>query len=780
MSIKIDYTQTTWVNEVTPLNAQNMNNIDRALTSIKASLDDKEFTATSVGADPTGTATNVVAEHNNSNSAHEATLAKKVHTHTLSQITNFPRNTPNASDNDKVLVVKNGTWTANKLNFADISGTVPYADISGAPEIPTKLSDLENDVGYVTRGEVDQPAVIETVGNSSPRRINLEFGYAPDHLVIEDYVSGSTTPTAVTTVDRNYSQPNVEFVWGDFDVAIVSSAPTYPFNVTGHTYKVWAYALTSPNQVPNGDIIIAEDGQWTHADPSDLGFTSVIANPSATAVENLTKVTIGDTTYNVVGVVDSAISSTSTNPVQNRVIYNQFSYKEDNSNKVTTSTLTSSNTTTQYPSAKTVYDFVTGRIVANNGTPTDTLNSIKIGDNVYGIDSGSPIIKISTTDFTEGGSLYEYKFKAADSTEVTTLNAMITNGEQFTLTFSLDNSVLDSGMHIDAFATVGRTESGNTKTFFTGVARIVRGNPSTQVLNGETVPFQMTLNANATYPFEMYFAFPVGITAASELPVQSGAVYTALQGKESTSNKVTTITTTSTDTQYPSAKAVYSYVQANPSGQTSTVDLNYLRVGDGLYRISSGSSITVDDTLSTSSENPVQNKVISNKISAIEGNVTSLGQSVLNMQSTITTQSTLLNNKVGTSAIVTNWSDSPSDSKIPSEKLVKDSIDTLSRVTATTLWSGSQMADTGTSITLPEYVSTFDAIEVYVTSGTNPVCCSVGKCYCTIYDTRMVINALDSMWSETQIRLDFLSKNLTVLQGASMFNITKVIGYKFI
>lgn len=49
-------------------------------------------------------------------------------------------------------------------------------------------------------------------------------------------------------------------------------------------------------------------------------------------------------------------------------------------------------------------------------------------------------------------------------------------------------------------------------------------------------------------------------TASSDNLVKSGGVYSALSGKENTSNKVTSLSSSSTDTQYPSAKCVYDLV----------------------------------------------------------------------------------------------------------------------------------------------------------------------------------------------------------------------------
>ena len=49
-------------------------------------------------------------------------------------------------------------------------------------------------------------------------------------------------------------------------------------------------------------------------------------------------------------------------------------------------------------------------------------------------------------------------------------------------------------------------------------------------------------------------------TQNSSNPVQSGGVLTALNNKENTSNKVTSISSSSTDSQYPSAKCVYDLI----------------------------------------------------------------------------------------------------------------------------------------------------------------------------------------------------------------------------
>lgn len=89
---------------------------------------------------------------------------------------------------------------------------------------------------------------------------------------------------------------------------------------------------------------------------------------------------------------------------------------------------------------------------------------------------------------------------------------------------------------------------------------------------------------------------------------------------ESKSNKVTSLSASSTDTQYPSAKAVYDEIQnnANSGGcvedyyfdtTTKEIIIDYV-CGSGGGSSGSGGSVTIDDSWITDSTNPVQSKII--------------------------------------------------------------------------------------------------------------------------------------------------------------------------
>ena len=62
--------------------------------------------------------------------------------------------------------------------------------------------------------------------------------------------------------------------------------------------------------------------------------------------------------------------------------------------------------------------------------------------------------------------------------------------------------------------------------------------------------------------------FDTAPTAGSSNPVTSGGVNTALSGKEASANKVTAVTAASTDTEYPSAKAVWALFHSIADGNS--------------------------------------------------------------------------------------------------------------------------------------------------------------------------------------------------------------------
>jgi hypothetical protein len=196
--------------------------------------------------------------------------------------------------------------------------------------------------------------------------------------------------------------------------------------------------------------------------------------------------------------VDSALSSTSTNPVQNKVINTALSNKQAN---------------------------ITG--AATTITSNDLTESRALVSNSNG--------KVAVSSIT--------------STELGYLNGV----------------------------------TSNVQTQLNGKQASITGGASTITSSNLTASRALVSNSNGKVA--------VSSATSTELGYLSGVtsnIQTQLNGKQTTSNLVTSLSASSTDTQYPSAKCVYNALQ--------NVDID------------------VDSALSSTSENPVQNKVINNAL----------------------------------------------------------------------------------------------------------------------------------------------------------------------
>ena len=151
-----------------------------------------------------------------------------------------------------------------------------------------------------------------------------------------------------------------------------------------------------------------------------------------------------------------------------------------------------------------------------------------------------------------------------------------------------------------------------------------------------------------------------GITSAKVSTYDGYA--TQISAKEASANKVTSITSSSTDTQYPSAKAVYTELAKKQN------------------------TLTIDSSLSSSSTNPVQNKVINTALSGKQATLSSAQLSAANSGITSTKVSTYdgyaaqINAKEASANKVSDFAnatsdDKDSDTKFPTTAFAQDMID---------------------------------------------------------------------------------------------------------
>lgn len=228
--------------------------------------------------------------------------------------------------------------------------------------------------------------------------------------------------------------------------------------------------------------------------------------------------------------VDSAISKTSTNPVQNKVISTALDTKQNK--------LTSSDTIFTLKDATNTMQVKYGNTVVSSSLILSTQDGIGLDVNFDTINSTSTKAVMSKTIYTE---LSKKQDKLVSGTSIKTIN---------------NTSILGSG------------------------------NISIPIITVDSA-----------------------ITSGSTNAVQSGAVYTANQNLANTVNAYhTELNDKITD--------LYSQLNTKQATLVSGTNIKTINgksiLGSGNITIEggSGTSITVDDTLSGTSENPVQNKVI--------------------------------------------------------------------------------------------------------------------------------------------------------------------------
>lgn len=105
-------------------------------------------------------------------------------------------------DNGKVLKVQSGQWSAEENNAEKFGGQSPdyYANKT---EIPTKVSELENDKGYITEHQSLDDYAKKTDIPTIPTKVSAfenDTGYITQHQDLSDYAKKSEIPTVPTKV----------------------------------------------------------------------------------------------------------------------------------------------------------------------------------------------------------------------------------------------------------------------------------------------------------------------------------------------------------------------------------------------------------------------------------------------------------------------------------------------------------------------------------------------------------------------------------------------------
>jgi len=217
--------------------------------------------------------------------------------------------------------------------------------------------------------------------------------------------------------------------------------------------------------------------------------------------------------------VDSALNSSSTNPVQNKVINTALGAKV-NTSDITTTAPASTNTDAQVPSTKSMYTALNTKV-----------------DKVSG--KG-----LSTNDFTA-------TYKTALDNLSTNLNKKVNTSDITTATPTSENT---------------DTQVPSTKSMYTALDAKVDKVDGSSLMTEEEHTKLAGIATGATK-----ITVDSALSSSSTNPVQNKAINTALSGKIATSSITTSApASTNTDAQVPSTKSMYTALATKPTATLTT------------------------------------------------------------------------------------------------------------------------------------------------------------------------------------------------------------------
>ena len=526
--------------------------------------------------------------------------------------------------------------------------------------VPEKVSELVNDSQYQTKANLDTALASKANASDIPTKTSQlanDSGFMTSTEVSTTYATKAEVPTKTSQL-TNDSQYQTK---ANLDIALATKADKS--------------SLASKQ-----DKLVSGTNIKTINDQSILGSGNI-------SIESGTSIT-----------VDSALSTTSENPVQNKVITNTLQTKAnasdiptkvsqlENDSKFATQTAVAAGLATKADkdsltslegSVSTLETTVGNQdksIIANaqaiqgkqdklvSGTNIKTINNQSIlGSGNISIEGGGTITvddalsdtsenpvqnKVITTRVTSIESSLGSKANASD---IPTKVSQLENDSQYQTKSNLDTALAN-------YATTSEVNSKNTLQ-----DEAIQNNADAIGTINQTLESKADTSAIPTKVSQLendsdfVTATEVSTTYATKTELASKANTEDVPTKTSQlENDSTYQTKANLDTALESYaktsdvdsknasqdEAIQSKQDKLISGTNIKTINNQSLLGEGNINIEAGSSITVDSALSDTSENPVQNKVITTKVNSLE---TSLGSKASqtdldSLSSTVTTQ----------------------------------------------------------------------------------------------------------------------------------------------
>ena len=533
--------------------------------------------------------------------------------------------------------------------------------------VPEKVSELVNDSQYQTKANLDTALASKADASSIPTKTSQ---LAND--------SGFVTSTEVSTT-----------------YATKAEVPTKTSQLTNDsTYQTKA----------NLDTALA-----TKADKSSLASKQdkLVSGTNIKTVNNQSLLGSGNISIESTSItVDSALSTTSENPVQNKVITNTLQTKAnasdiptkvsqlENDSKFATQTAVATGLATKADkdsltslegSVATLETTVRNQdksIIANTQAIQGKQDKLVSGTNIKTINNQS-ILGSGNISIEGGGSAVVVDNALSDTSENPVQNKVITarvtsiesslaskaNASDIpTKVSQLENdSTYQTKANLDtALADYAKTSDVNSKNTLQDTA--IQDNTDAIATINQTLTTKADTSAIPTKVSQLEndsgFATTTNVSATYATKESVTALTAEVANKANASDIPTLTSQLENDSTYQTKAnldtALESYAKTSDvdsknalqdeaiqgkqdklvSGTNIKTINNQSLLGEGNISIEGGTSITVDSALSDTSENPVQNKVITTKVNSLE---TSLGSKASqtdldSLSSTVTTQ----------------------------------------------------------------------------------------------------------------------------------------------
>ena len=389
------------------------------------------------------------------------------------------------------------------------------------------------------------------------------------------------------------------------------------YNVTPEITIDSALSTTSTNPVENRVVTNALNNKQEQ----------LTVNPTGTAEASLEKLTIDGVIYNIISAtttVDNVLSMTSTNPVENRVITNALNGKQE---QLTVNPAgTASASLEKLTIDGVIYNIISATTTVDDALSTTSTNPVENRVITNALDNKQEQLTVNPTGTAEA-SLEKvtidgviYNISSATTTVDDALSTTSTN--------PVENRVITNALN-------DKVDSSTLNAMSLKISDQLSQDPSAEIAQSITITVG---GASTIYNLPTQIIVDDALSPTSTNPVQNGVITTELNLKVSRSEL---------------EDAMDSFTFSTERMESGT-NLGSITIGTDVWNIPESKNITVDDAISDTSENPVQNKVIKSaldlKLNAADADDISitLSENRSPSPSALTLQCVILNDSSGT------------------------------------------------------------------------------------------------------------------------------------